>query len=73
MIKPAVVDTDGHIFEPTDLWERYLILSWRVFHKPDLERLDTRSTNFHHNWLKVVSICWGTWLRTKRWTGAWSR
>ena len=24
MAKPTVVDSDGHILEPPDLWERYL-------------------------------------------------
>jgi len=29
MTKPAVVDADGHILEPTDLWERYLEPQYR--------------------------------------------
>ena len=29
MTKPTVVDADGHILEPTDLWERYLEPQYR--------------------------------------------
>lgn len=29
MAKPTVVDSDGHILEPTDLWEKYLELKYR--------------------------------------------
>lgn len=34
MTNPAVVDADGHILEPTDLWERYLEPQYRCLQRP---------------------------------------